>query len=223
MPVSAEAGIKGYEVMIATVTGSLSVIGLLGETPARITDGVGGWEVVERPRRAALTHYKGRSPFQMQINLMFDGWLNEESQELKLKKLTWMGLPPKKGKDPDPVRLYGALPFPSGGDWIINDLDYGNNVIWAAVEQDKPPVRLRQDVTVTLLEHISADRVELLRSNIGLKPAHPAVYTVKKGDTLKSLAAKFYGDYKLWHKIAKANNIRDPSKVKVGQVLRIPD
>ncbi|MFX0202521.1 MAG: LysM peptidoglycan-binding domain-containing protein [Candidatus Hodarchaeota archaeon] len=47
-------------------------------------------------------------------------------------------------------------------------------------------------------------------------------YKIKKGDTLGKIAQKFYGDAQKYMLIAKANDIRDPNKVKVGQVLDIP-
>lgn len=49
-------------------------------------------------------------------------------------------------------------------------------------------------------------------------------YTVQKGDTLYSLAKRFYGDGKLWTKIADANKgkIRDVSTISLGTVLVIP-
>ena len=48
-------------------------------------------------------------------------------------------------------------------------------------------------------------------------------YTVKKGDTLETIAAKMMGSAALWQQIAALNgNIRDPKSITVGQVLLIP-
>lgn len=47
-------------------------------------------------------------------------------------------------------------------------------------------------------------------------------HTVVAGETLSGLAVKYYRNASLWTKIAEANNIKDPSKISVGQVLRIP-
>jgi 5'-nucleotidase len=59
--------------------------------------------------------------------------------------------------------------------------------------------------------------------------AHPVAkkaaakrYTVRSGDTLSRIAAKFYGKATLFDKIADANHIRNPNLIKVGQVLTIP-
>ena len=49
-------------------------------------------------------------------------------------------------------------------------------------------------------------------------------YTVQRGDTLYSLAKRFYGDGKLWTKIADANKdkVRNVNAIPVGAVLTIP-
>lgn len=53
----------------------------------------------------------------------------------------------------------------------------------------------------------------------------PGAYTVQSGDTLSSIAAKVYGDSKLWKRIYDANRDAigsDPGALKVGQSLRVP-
>jgi nucleoid-associated protein YgaU len=55
-------------------------------------------------------------------------------------------------------------------------------------------------------------------------PAAGQTYTVQKGDTLYGLAKRFYGDGKLWTRIADANKdkIRNATTVPAGAVLVIP-
>lgn len=50
----------------------------------------------------------------------------------------------------------------------------------------------------------------------------PGKYTVKEGDTLFSIAEKYYQDGYKYEEIAKANNVLNPDLVEVGQVLEIP-
>ncbi len=48
------------------------------------------------------------------------------------------------------------------------------------------------------------------------------IYTVKAGDTLTTIATRFYRDPDKADLIAAANNIDDPSEIEVGQELLIP-
>jgi LysM repeat protein len=47
-------------------------------------------------------------------------------------------------------------------------------------------------------------------------------YTVVKGDTLPSIAKANLADANKWHQIADLNGIRDPKKIKIGQILKMP-
>jgi nucleoid-associated protein YgaU len=47
-------------------------------------------------------------------------------------------------------------------------------------------------------------------------------YTVQPGDNLSNISKHFYGDANKYSVIAKANNLDDPDKIKVGQKLVIP-
>ena len=57
-------------------------------------------------------------------------------------------------------------------------------------------------------------------------PAAPAAqtYTVVGGDTLSKIAKQFYGNANDYMKIFEANRdqLSDPNKIQVGQVLKIP-
>ncbi len=50
----------------------------------------------------------------------------------------------------------------------------------------------------------------------------PQDYTVQPGDNLSKISKHFYGDASKYLVIAKANNLDDPDKIKVGQKLVIP-
>ncbi len=48
-------------------------------------------------------------------------------------------------------------------------------------------------------------------------------YTVQPGDTLIGIAKEQLGQEGLWREIAERNNITDPSKLRVGQKLNLPE
>ena len=50
-------------------------------------------------------------------------------------------------------------------------------------------------------------------------PAHPGTYKVKGGDTLSGIAAKFGTTVKI---LADLNGMKDPSKLHVGQIIKLP-
>jgi nucleoid DNA-binding protein/flagellar basal body-associated protein FliL len=49
-----------------------------------------------------------------------------------------------------------------------------------------------------------------------------ATHTLAKGETITRVALKYYGSKKLWPYIAKYNNIKDPTKLHEGTVIKVP-
>lgn len=56
------------------------------------------------------------------------------------------------------------------------------------------------------------------------KPAEPSYYTVASGDSLGSIAIRFYGDFDLYQTIFEANRgtLSSPDRIRAGQRLVIP-
>ena len=48
------------------------------------------------------------------------------------------------------------------------------------------------------------------------------VHTLQADESLSTLADRYYGDYRKFHFIAEYNELEDPTKVKVGQEIKIP-
>ena len=53
-------------------------------------------------------------------------------------------------------------------------------------------------------------------------PATTEIYTVQAGDMLVHIAERFYGSQAAWEDIAQANPTVDPTRLRVGQELRLP-
>lgn len=62
----------------------------------------------------------------------------------------------------------------------------------------------------------------LLQYADGASAGAPTTYTVQRGDTLGRIAAKVYGDATKYPLIQRANNISNPSRIWIGQVLVVP-
>lgn len=206
--------------------GSVTV---LSDAPAQIPSGYGGWTVVARQRRIGLTVWNGMDPIRMTVAVLFDGYKDGVSQEVPISRLSRMGLPPSTGGEPPTLTIKG-LPVPKPGPviWVIESLQWGSNVIWDTTVNGVT-ARLRQDCVVNLLQYVSDDRTTFKGLQPGTKTKQgksksgwPKSYVAKKGETLKEIAKKFYGDASKWKVIATANKIRDPNSVKAGQTLRVP-
>lgn len=58
---------------------------------------------------------------------------------------------------------------------------------------------------------------------VATSPAAAATYAVQRGDTLRSVAKKLYGDARRWRDIAAANPSLRRNKLKPGQILKLPE
>lgn len=78
----------------------------------------------------------------------------------------------------------------------------------------------RATLTVTLKEYVSpADQI---RKDMPESADHVKTRTVRRGDTLSSIAAVEYGDPGKWRPIADANAIVNPRLLEAGRTLVIP-
>lgn len=119
-------------------------------------------------------------------------------------------------RDPDhhvTLANYGGL---AAGPWHITDMSvssdrrrFGTNTI------------TRAQVMLTLTEAVPDPNPKATKKKPANGDGKPHTYVVRAGDTLSSLAVRFYGHANEWRKIAKANGLRN-AKVKVGQKLKIP-
>ena len=132
----------------------LVVTALAGEQAPTVTGGRGGWQIIARPRRTAITDWNGTEPYRMTVSLLFDGYGDDRSVEADLKFLEEMAVDRRSRTGPPKVKVTGAIPKP-GREWVIEDLADGSSVLWGENG------RVRQDVTVTLLEYVASDLVAL--------------------------------------------------------------
>jgi len=78
------------------------------------------------------------------------------------------------------------------------------------------------DTVVTHIAQPIRDTRRVVNSSNTYKKKKYKVITVRKGDTLASIAEKYYGNPMYYKKIARANKIWRSSRLKVGQKIIIP-
>lgn len=206
------------------------------------TAGYGGWSRVARPKKGALTEWVGRDALSIEIEFLLDNFGTgtdvpddtldlDQNAEVEADCQILDELAGVEQGDPEPplLRLMGK---PQG--IIPHDASRAsqNKLFIETLTWDKDLARYnnegnrtRAGGTMVLTVYNADDRLSRRagRNNKG-KGGHRKTYIVKKGDTLRKIAARkdVYGDAGKWKKIAVANHIRDPKNLTIGKKLKIP-
>jgi LysM repeat protein len=222
----------GWAALISDDDRSLAVLTELGDDAPRVTQGYGGWEEVDRRGRTSLTHWTGFKPMGIELDLTFDDLDAGKSVETAVDILEALagrgrrrpaGGPPPLIVDTASVMAHDVRTDPDTR-WVITDLEFDDDETIV----NHAGNRVRVDVTVHLLQHVSdkrlQDRAAAARQRNKSRKKNSATrrYTVKQGDTLQKIARAKLGDAGRWTQIAKLNGLRDPRAVKPGQVIRLP-
>lgn len=194
---------------------------LMDATPPQLIGGGAKYENVDRRRRPGLTIYTGRDPVQQKLSILFDANDTTPDPVQAMINLDRMWRPP-----PRMIKLIGPVFRKDIDAWVITDITWGTNVM-REIQPHGGSKRTRQDAVVTVSEYITPDHVEKYGNKRGpsmRKMPRPKFthYVVRRGDTLSKISLKMYKNAKYWKEIQKANHIRDPKKLKVGQNLRMP-
>lgn len=166
----------GY-VEIACADPPVSVVARLGEERPEVTDGYGGWEEIQRPRRTTATKWRGMPARRMSLPILLDNWRQGRSVEYLVRRLERMALPRAGGQPPTVTvdAAGGHLPY-QGRTWVIDAIAWGDALMNAAGN------RTRQAATLTLLEYIADDLIEAQkRSPAQKRRAHKNAAKNSKG------------------------------------------
>lgn len=206
--------------------GTVDLTVLMGDGPAQLTGGGGGWQEEERWGLQPATWWKAPANYRQTIPILFEG--GPFSEETAINALVGLTRPRGSRIPPPPVFVAGSAIHRADLTWVVESVTPGSAVLRRASDGD----RTRQDYVVNLLQYSPID--VLVDGSPAQKNAakqktpgkRPSVKTwkVRQGDTLPKIAAspKVYGDATQWKKIAHANGIRDSRTLKVGRVLKIP-
>lgn len=153
----------------------------------------------------------------MDVPILFDGHSEGSSVEQDIATLNSMQIGGPFDA-PDTVTLDGAVPL-RGLTWVINGIEWGDEVYWEQNGSNGQPYRTRQDAVVHLIHYTREERVKIQATN-----TLPNIYVVSNGgETMRSIAKSMYGNASKWKQIREANpNIRDPNKIKIGTKVRVP-
>lgn len=104
------------------------------------------------------------------------------------------------------------------------EIDQLDRQVKAAQTTPTVPAEPAGGATPTTAPPVAGGSTGSTPTTVPASPSGNEVYTVKAGDSLRTIALKIYGKTSLESCIAKAQNppITDPTKVRVGQKLTIP-
>lgn len=220
----------GWVRLEAEVDEALALLCRLGEGNVDMTQGVGGWDEVDRPGRTPISRWRHRVALKVDVPL----WIastDRTSIEPQIQVLTalagrgprWVEAePPHLIFDTAGVSPWDAQTYPDQL-WVIDQLAWGTSVL-----HNHAGNRYRQDATVTLLQFIDdvaiPDQSLAKRRQTRGKIKVPKTYRVKKGDTLVSIARKELGSVDRWLDVRRLNPaVRTDPRIELtpGTVLRL--
>lgn len=120
-------------------------------------------------------------------------------------------------------QIAGALHQPNyvmvvWGTFLMTGVLESANVTYTMFASDGTPLRAK--MAITIKEHIDKDVISKI---LGLEsPDISKTVVVNEGDTLPLLCQREYGDPSLYLKVAEANNLKNPRKLKQGMELLFP-
>lgn len=171
------------------------------------------WSTIDRPGRRPLVVRDGDGIPTLGIDVLLAGRDHQDSVEGKLTKLR------KLAAGGERITLVNLSPA-ERGPWRLEAVS-----VAATLRQHGTNHITRAAVGLGFIAAVDA-KPRLGPVSGGKKGGKgitkPRHYTIKKGDTLRKLARRFYGEPNEWRRIAKANKIKDPDKLKVGRRIRIP-
>lgn len=86
----------------------------------------------------------------------------------------------------------------------------------------KPEITSEADKTEVAMEKVGEVEVEVKEDGKKYPAQLPEKVTVAAGDNLWKIAEQYYGSGYNWVEIAKANELRNASRIAVGQELKLP-
>jgi hypothetical protein len=202
----------------------------VGNLGAQLVGGLGGYQEIERQDDVSLTDWSGQEALKQDISILLDGYAKGDSVERELNTILKLGRDPNGERVPPVFKVFGPVYY-EGKSWVLpaDGIDLSGGEI-ETIRRSGNGELLRQEVILHLLEFIPPEQLRLQgkkrhkqQAGLAQNIAVGGTYTTKEGDTLQSVAARLYNDWKQWKAIGDRNGISDPHrKLSAGLVLRLP-
>jgi nucleoid-associated protein YgaU len=209
-----------------------------GGSSASASSGSGGWQVTDRSRQKATTEWLDYYPMVLSCTCLLDGGpgVSSASVEPQISALESFELPMPGSQPPLPPILTLSGPVPHTDlFWVCSGLDFAGEEE-SQIRDPSSGLRTQQAFTIEFTEYSPSSGLVVALSpaqqqqqlTVGSSPGQTilgpsgATYTVAQGDTLQSIAAKFFGNVSYWTSIALLNGISNGALLVPGMVLNLP-
>lgn len=179
------------------------------------SDLVPGYTEIDRARGVPLLSRNQPKNRKQAFTLTFGSPGNQADQTAKINTLISIGRSAKRVK-----LAYGAF---ETGLWRISTITItserrtiGGNIMQATVDVEFIMVA----ATPAGKAHGPASGGN--KNSSGSKKTRPKFYVIRKGDTMRKIALRFYGKADMWKKIATVNKIKHPNNPKTGRKIKLP-
>ena len=212
-------------VVLAAWTFELQVRLVLGANGGQITNGYGTYTDITRPRNVSLLSWQGRTPYEMTIDVVFNGMPDAngpgQSVEKTIDHLETLATRGPGMISPPQIRLFGPVPHPEL-EWVITGIAWGD-----AIRRHSDGARLLQYATVNLHEWVGDPYLKAQRPTGKAKGVEFRWYALKAGDDVKSVSKRLLGNPSYWTQIVAINPGMHGFKLpqpgfKLGDRIRIP-
>jgi len=197
----------------------------MGDGPAIPTGGLGGWVPVELQDDVDAVDWEGQRGLGEDVPLLLNGLEQDDPVDREWNTVKKLGRDPNGDERKPPVfRVWGPLDAPEGKAWVLPD--NGIEVLEMSKRKGDGAL-LRVEFVLHLLEYtapevIKARRRKKGKAGLSQNVAVGGTYTTKAGDSLISIAARLFNDWKRWKGLGEANGISDPNrKLPAGRVLKV--
>lgn len=116
-----------------------------------LSGGRGGWEVLNRPTREAMTAWRSTPGVTWTLPVSFDGFgdIRDRIVEQDIALVESWGLPDSKLGRPPELVIDAAVGLGSAAArWVLEDITYGAQI------RNRAGQRIRQDVSLTFLKYV---------------------------------------------------------------------
>lgn len=157
-------------------------------------------------------------------NLMSDA----DKTELPQEKVGTVAVTTKDDGKQYPATLADKVKVAKGENlWQIAEKNYGSGYNWVDIAKEN---KLKNANILTEGQELTLPKVAvktLETKKVAVVKAEPLTisgdsYKVVKGDSLWTISVRAYGDGYKWSDVAKANNLKRPGHLEVGQELKLP-